>query len=423
MYTVEEITIDGFWHRLNAKCKFNEDVNIIIGKNGTGKTTFMNIVHSALSVDLDGILESDFNSVVIKLCNGAKKKTIKLNKLESDRPPFQIIEYQISNKKHLLRAVAPDDRIPSSYRRRAMEEARDLKRELNAMINLSSLSVYRLRNTEDLEIKDRTGKKIISPVDHRLEQLKSALTQYQLELSQEINTISTKLQDDVLASILYSDSRESDIIIPRDFNKVEEKRSLFLAYKRLRKLDGNIRGKITKHIDAIDEAVKKLNNNEELTEKDFGAFQSYVRTQEIIEMSLKSESEIDITYQPITNFLNMIGEFIEDKGFVFSSGNLMAFSRIIDDFSDIPMEKLSSGEKQLLILLIETLLQKNKKCVYLTDEPELSLHVQWQRNILPAIKKLNPNAQIIAATHSPEVASKYKTALIDMKMVLSDAKS
>jgi len=69
--------------------------------------------------------------------------------------------------------------------------------------------------------------------------------------------------------------------------------------------------------------------------------------------------------------------------------------------------------------LIEALLQRQKPFVYLADEPELSLHIEWQRKVLPAVRRLNPEAQIIAATHSPEVASKYKGSLIDMKEVVS----
>ncbi|MES4397188.1 AAA family ATPase, partial [Escherichia coli] len=84
----------------------------------------------------------------------------------------------------------------------------------------------------------------------------------------------------------------------------------------------------------------------------------------------------------------------------------------------ISHSNLSSGEKQLLILFIETLLQQNKPFIYLTDEPELSLHIAWQRKIIPAIKQLNPNAQIIAATHSPEVASKYRNAIFDMEKLV-----
>ena len=93
---------------------------------------------------------------------------------------------------------------------------------------------------------------------------------------------------------------------------------------------------------------------------------------------------------------------------------------IENDYGEIDLIKLSSGEKQLIILLVEALLQKNKKHIFLADEPELSLHIAWQRKIIPAIKKINPNAQIIVATHSPEVASKYKGSIFDMEELISE---
>ncbi|WP_164667189.1 AAA family ATPase, partial [Pseudomonas viridiflava] len=39
--------------------------------------------------------------------------------------------------------------------------------------------------------------------------------------------------------------------------------------------------------------------------------------------------------------------------------------------------------------------------VFLMDEPESSLHVEWQRMLFPALMKLAPNSQFIVATHSP----------------------
>ncbi|MRE52090.1 AAA family ATPase, partial [Escherichia coli] len=65
----------------------------------------------------------------------------------------------------------------------------------------------------------------------------------------------------------------------------------------------------------------------------------------------------------------------------------------------------SSGEKQLLIILSEALLQNGKRCLYLADEPELSLHVSWQEKIVNSIFEINKNVQIIFATHSPDVVS------------------
>lgn len=58
----------------------------------------MNILHSILSIDLDGINNNDFNSAEIKLKDKKKTKTIKIKKIESDTSPFSKIEYQLSSK-------------------------------------------------------------------------------------------------------------------------------------------------------------------------------------------------------------------------------------------------------------------------------------------------------------------------------------
>jgi len=66
-------------------------------------------------------------------------------------------------------------------------------------------------------------------------------------------------------------------------------------------------------------------------------------------------------------------------------------------------ENLSSGEKQILIILLTTLLQDRKEYILLMDEPEISLHIDWQRTLIKNIRQINPNCQIIIATHSPTV--------------------
>ena len=66
-------------------------------------------------------------------------------------------------------------------------------------------------------------------------------------------------------------------------------------------------------------------------------------------------------------------------------------------------ENLSSGEKQILIILLTTLLSDRKEYILLLDEPEISLHIDWQRTLIKNIRQINPNGQIIIATHSPTV--------------------
>ncbi len=65
--------------------------------------------------------------------------------------------------------------------------------------------------------------------------------------------------------------------------------------------------------------------------------------------------------------------------------------------------QLSSGEKQILAILLTVLVEDNKNYVLFMDEPEVSLHVDWQKRLIDLILELNPNVQIILTTHSPAV--------------------
>ena len=68
---------------------------------------------------------------------------------------------------------------------------------------------------------------------------------------------------------------------------------------------------------------------------------------------------------------------------------------------EIKYFQLSSGEKQLIIILLTVLIQDNKPSILFMDEPEISLHIEWQMKIIQYIRELNPNVQVIMATHSP----------------------
>ena len=65
--------------------------------------------------------------------------------------------------------------------------------------------------------------------------------------------------------------------------------------------------------------------------------------------------------------------------------------------------KLSSGEKQMLIILLTALVRDNEHAVLFMDEPEASLHIEWQQKLISMIRELNPNVQVILTTHSPAV--------------------
>lgn len=91
---------------------------------------------------------------------------------------------------------------------------------------------------------------------------------------------------------------------------------------------------------------------------------------------------------------------------MFSGGKSVSFGdqKIevqVADRTQIALGMLSSGEKQILRLFVEALRAGPNSL--LIDEPELSMHVDWQRELLALIRTLNPETQIIVATHSPEI--------------------
>ena len=424
MYKVEKVRIDGFWGRMRVQCRFGGDVNLIIGMNGTGKTTFMNILYSTLTANFDELSENEFESVEIGLIDGQSRKSIRLVRIDDETSPYQMYEYSVSRKKYKIRYFATNERgHPPSVRRRAQIESEDLRTLLSELVSLSSISVYRLRSSDEYEIRERHRTIVVSPVDYRLGNLLRQLTQFQLQLTQRVRDVSQNLQRKVLASILYSKEDKDAGVYSLEFDKAVERRNLMAAYTQLNAVDARTREKIEFHVDTIENTVSKLKSSSEgLLESadakvDFGSLDAWKKTQRIIQMSLEAEEDISKIFSQLNLFISTVESFISDKKFTFESGNLI----VKNEYGAIDHARLSSGEKQLLILFIEALLQRKKQHVYLADEPEISLHVDWQRRIIPAVKELNPEAQVIAATHSPEIASEYPENLIDMQDMVTDA--
>jgi ABC-type lipoprotein export system ATPase subunit len=425
MFKLKTIEIHGFWQTKTATAALQDDVNIIIGKNGTGKTTFMNIAHAVLTVDLDALFENAFKSVTLTLTDGKRTRTVRADRRELETSPFALVEYHISNRKFAAPLIGGDDgRMTSpSARRRAAEEAQKIKNQLSELVAVASLSVYRIGGESDPELRERVPRRYASTVDMRLQSLMQRLTQYQLELSNAARQISSDLQRDVLTSLLYTEEKGKDRGYTLDFDEVVERQNLVSAYRQLGVGGHEVARKIQDHLAAVGTTVKNLRQMSDARTTgdpaklnlpvDFAALEAFKLTSKVVAKSLDAERRTKEIFSQVDLFLRTLKSFIADKTFTFYGGELNVATE-----GPIPLAKLSSGEKQLLILFIEALLQRQHPYIFLADEPELSLHIAWQRNIISAIRAINPNAQIIVATHSPEIAGKFRQAILDMEDIL-----
>ena len=105
--------------------------------------------------------------------------------------------------------------------------------------------------------------------------------------------------------------------------------------------------------------------------------------------------------EPKKRFQDIVDELFEETGKkIVRTENEIRFSQIGETL--LPYQ-LSSGEKQMLAILLTVLVEDGQPYVLFMDEPEVSLHIEWQKRLIELIMELNPQVQIILTTHSPAV--------------------
>lgn len=424
MFHIKNVEIEGFWGKHFIETEFFPEVNIFIGKNGTGKTTFMNILQGILQVDIQSLVTLEFYKVTIKLVNKSKTRTIKVERKDNPEFPYETMTFRVGSKVFHLQVFQGDIHYRRQIMRRPkfLEQYEILKSEINNLVEVSSLSVHRAvyakQDSDEYLVRNSQQK---SAIDERLEELMQLLTRYQLSLELQARKISSAFEKNVLVSMLYDQQFDKwDLQDALSVELGKEKIELSKAYRELGALDDEVSKKIEKHIRALNASMKRLRESQKESKSididDIFPISLLRRTQHIINLTKKAEDEKQLIFQPIKQYIDIILDFIEDKKFKFSPNGEF---QIFRDSKQIFVPQLSSGEKQLLILLTETLLQKNQPFIFLADEPELSLHIEWQAMIVSSIKTLNQNAQVIVATHSPEIAGGWGENIIDMEDILN----
>jgi len=430
---IKDVEVKGFWGRTGAAASFFTDVTIFIGLNGTGKTTFINLISAVLTVDLFQLSSLQFEEITINLIEPNKKYKRKITVVNSQEPSsafnaYSIYEYKVGTRTYTV-SLTPDARLrkplseKESLRYLSPDTRREymsLKREISSLVEISQISVYRQVTSESFEGDPRQR---ATAVDERLQQLFERFSRYQLKLETQLNERSTRFQQEALGSLLYNeefdefDSHRLQDISEMDLETQGDR--LSSAFKEL-----GIQGKseqITKHIDKLRDALKGLKESpKRVSVNNVFALPLIYRTNRIIDLLNKSEEDKKKIIEPRQRFFDTLRSFMTNKKFQYDN-KFGALSFSLDGVAEDTFiwSSLSSGEKQLLIQFMEVVLQEGKSLIFIADEPELSLHVTWQEKLLKALRDLNENAQLIVATHSPDIVAEFSENVIDMEKVIS----
>ena len=133
--------------------------------------------------------------------------------------------------------------------------------------------------------------------------------------------------------------------------------------------------------DLVKELTERINNNSSITKQ-----------------------ELDKINERKNLFISLVNECFAETGKKLSNDSTkLVFLK--DNAIGIYPKELSSGEKQLLIILLTVLLERGEEYILMLDEPEISMHISWQYKLIDMVLELNPNVQILLTTHSPMIFS------------------
>ena len=85
---------------------------------------------------------------------------------------------------------------------------------------------------------------------------------------------------------------------------------------------------------------------------------------------------------------------------------------------NIPWQSLSMGEKQILLLLLMVSNTQQQPCIFLMDEPDLSMHIDWKEILVKELHELNPNMQLILSTHAPSVITGWHDRVKEVSQLI-----
>lgn len=118
----------------------------------------------------------------------------------------------------------------------------------------------------------------------------------------------------------------------------------------------------------------------------------------MIDASAEKQAEMKARIGDFRSVIN--GLFQETEKHIEIEGNKF---NIVSKGQILPIDALSSGEKQILLIMLRVFLLEGKESYVLLDEPENSLDISWQYKLIDTLTKLNPNAQFFITTHSPSI--------------------
>nr|VFJ92439.1 MAG: Predicted ATP-binding protein involved in virulence [Candidatus Kentron sp. LFY] len=372
---LNKIAIKGLFGKFDYEIELKEGgLTVLTGPNGYGKTTILNIIDAIANKNLPFFFQFPFIEIVF-FRKGTEAIHLK--------------------KEHDILAIQRGDKEVSSIGEEELKNAKSVTYEdfISDFIDIYLIPEQRLFKKTTTTEKGLTFDGFF--IERRQERLSNTIEEYADQLSSKIKEVlsdSSKIGQELDSSfperLFEQDKPISKEDFDKRYNRFREKRKSLSSYSLSTV-------KEERHTFFQPENAKALLVYLDDTEKKLAVFDDILQRLDIFSSILNKRQ-----------FVSKAIEISPDFGFRFKTEN----------GEGLPLRVLSSGEQHEVVLLYELLFKVAPDTLVLIDEPEISLHVAWQKEFLDDLLKIIELRKITAlvATHSPQIIKGRWDLVVDL---------
>lgn len=454
---ITRFTIKALHGFFDYDVNLNEDITFLFGENGSGKTTVLSMLDHVISGELYKLFDYEFKNITVFFkendmthseAQDKNRVEVRLKKSRWQQVKQLIVKFKekdgtIKYDRDYAREI---DFFESSFdiRQRFFDSfmlAEEIKDCFNYLFLPLNRLNYKIKDLDNMDFRMIRNKAMHNPnyvfnnseSMHSVEQLVGESVS---QINSSINKLNTKMRQDILKSALEMSRDDVDL---NEFFKYFAKDDLISELedtkKRYIKLLEDLKTITTldqkeeydKYFnDLINQVQKSVNASEkngvrrQLPAQLIGTYVELIRIKKLIKIYENIEDNILELKTPINDFLKYTNIFLKDgkdeKEIIVNSLGEVFF---ITNYTKEPvrLKYLSSGEKHIVTLISNLIFKvdRSKFTIFIIDEPELSLHLSWQKKIVETIHEINKNMQLVFATHSPEIIGKYSSKAFELE--------
>lgn len=418
--SLKRIKIEGLFGKYNYDIDFTNDICIWVSENGVGKTTILNIIVALLNADKKTLAETNFRKVEITIDD----QTYQIDKTK--------IKKNNSEDRHIERLFEEIGVfLPTPYYRRIVDEYRRFGRiDFEELEVLMHRFAYREMDSYRLEKK-------LKYLLHELQE-----TQYN-DFSEVLYEVKSKLTEELL---FYPTYRRIEVSLDKVFlnnsSRANNELTKYIGFgmedvkKRINsmldkmgkdannsyvEMNGAIINDLLKSSSVTELAknIPQINRHKvEVVIKRIGEerIENIDKLKEFVNEKTDNPNEEFLTFyldklvkiydsqkaidDKLSRFANVCTKYLSGKKVVYDEAMLSLEVYDVDG-EKIDFDDLSSGEKQIVSIFSKVYLDVTTSCIFVIDEPEISLSIEWQKEFLIDVYNSGKVGLLIATTHSP----------------------